>query len=105
MIYRFKSKADGDVIMLRPSGENVLRIIGKEPLAQGIIEARALPAAMKALEDAIAAEDEARREAGADAPGDGSGPADKISLRQRAWPLLEMMRRSQRENVDIVWGV
>jgi hypothetical protein len=105
MIYRFKSKAAGDVIMMRPSGENVLRIIGKEPSTQGIIEARALPAAMKALEDAIAAEDAARRDAAADAPGEGSGPVDKISLRQRAWPLLEMMRRSQRENVDIVWGV
>ena len=105
MIYRFKSKADGDVIMMGPSGDTVLRIIGKEPARQGIIEARAIPAAMAALEQAIADEDDARREAGADAPGDGTGPGDKISLRQRAWPLLEMMKRAQRENVDIVWGV
>ena len=105
MIYRFKSKADGDVIMMGPTGDNVLRIIGKEPASQGIIEARAIPAAMAALEQAIAAEEAARRDAGTDAPGDGTGPADKISLRQRAWPLLEMMRRSQRENADIVWGV
>ena len=105
MIYRFKSKADGDVIMMAPSGDSVLRIIGKEPAPQGIIEAHALPAAMAAIEQAVAAEEAARRESGADEPGDGTGPADKISLRQRAWPLLEMMRRSQRENVDIVWGV
>ena len=26
-------------------------------------------------------------------------------LRQRAWPLLEMMRRSQADEADIVWGV
>ena len=105
MFYRFKSKADGDVIMMEATGNNVLRIMGKEPARQGIIEARAIPAAITALEQAVAAEEAARRDAGADAPGDGTGPADKISLRQRAWPLLEMMRRSQRENADIVWGV
>jgi hypothetical protein len=105
MIYRFKSKADGDVIMMGASGDTVLRLIGKEPAPQGIIEARALPAAVAALERAVADEEAARREVGAIAPGDGTGPPDKISLRQRAWPLLEMMRRSQREGVDIVWGV
>ena len=31
MIYKFKSKAAGDVIMLKPNGDHVLRIIGKEP--------------------------------------------------------------------------
>jgi len=105
MIYRFKSKADGDLIMLGPVGDSVLRIIGRQPSAKGIIEAAALPAAMAAIEAAVAAEEAARREAGADAPGDGVGSGDKVSLRQRAWPMLEMMRRSHAENADIVWGV
>jgi hypothetical protein len=105
MIYRFKSKADGDLIMMGPAGDAVLRIIGKEPAAQGIVEAGALPAAIAAIEQAVAADEAARREAGADARAAGSGSGDKISLRQRAWPLLEMMRRAERERADIVWGV
>ena len=28
-----------------------------------------------------------------------------IGIRQRAWPLLEMMRRSLAQRADIVWGV
>ena len=106
MIYRFKTKAAGDLIMMGPAGDAVLRILGREPSAQGIIEAAALPAAMAAIEAAVAADEAARKESGADAlaaPAGGSG--DKISLRQRAWPLLEMMRRSQAEGADIVWGV
>ena len=105
MIYRFKSKADADLIMMGPAGDTVLRTIGKEPAPQGIIEAAALPAAMRAIEAAVAADEAARKAAGADAPGGGVSHGDKVSLRQRAWPLLEMMRRAQGEGADIVWGV
>lgn len=107
MIYRFKSKAAGDLIMMGPAGDSVLRIIGKEPAANGIVEARALPAAIGAIEQAVAAEEAARQQQkSADAPDDRTAASgDNVSLRQRVWPLLEMMRRSQAEDADIVWGV
>jgi hypothetical protein len=104
MIYKFKSKAAGDVIMMGPSGDQVLRIIGKEPSSKGIIEPVQMPAAIQALEQAVATEEAAREEAQEqdDAkPGKGDG----ISLRQRAWPLVEMMRRAHAANENIVWGV
>ena len=104
MIYKFKSKAAGDVIMLGPNGDQALRIIGKPPAATGIIEAAAMPAAMAALEQAIAAEEAARSEAPAAEPKT-QPAADRISLRKRAWPLVEMMKRSHKEGADIVWGV
>ena len=104
MIYKFKSKAAGDVIMLGPNGDQALRIIGKPPAATGILEAAAMPAAMAALEQAIAAEEAARSEAPAAEPKT-QPAADRISLRQRAWPLVEMMKRSHKEGADIVWGV
>ena len=103
MIYRFKSKADGDLIMMGPAGDSVLRIIGREPAAQGIIEAGALAPAMAAIERAVAADEAAHAPASAQPAS--AGAADKVSLRQRVWPLLEMMRRSQAEGADIVWGV
>jgi Domain of unknown function (DUF1840) len=107
MLYKFKSKAAGDVIMLGPNGDQVLRIIGKEPAAQGIIEVAAMPAAMAAIEQAIAGDEAARAQAPRDGPATGSAaPAqDRVSLRQRAWPLVEMMKRAHAADQNIVWGV
>ena len=36
-IYKFNSQAEGDVIMLEASGDQLLTIIGRKPSAQGII--------------------------------------------------------------------
>ena len=107
MIYKFKSKAAGDVIMMGPAGDAVLRLIGKVPAAQGIVEAAALPAAIAALEQAIAAHEAARAQAEKEAATEGTklAPRDAVSLRQRGWPLVEMMKRCAAEQADIVWGV
>jgi hypothetical protein len=111
MIYKFKSKAAGDVIMLGPQGDRVLGLIGKTPARQGIIEVADMPAAIAALEAAVAADEalraELRRAREDDAP-DASRRAegqDAITLRQRAWPLIDMMQRCHREAHPIVWGV
>jgi hypothetical protein len=103
-MYRFKSKADADLLMMAPVGDQILRILGREPAAQGIIEAAALPQAIRALEEAIAAAELARRDANRDDDDDERG-AEAVGLQQRAWPMLEMMRRSLAERADIVWGV
>ena len=108
MIYKFKSKAAGDVIMLGPNGDQVLRLIGKEPAAQGIIESADMAAAIASIEQAVAADEAARAAAKADAGGEQGkqdSPRDKVSLRQRAWPLVEMLKRARVANQEIVWGV
>ena len=56
-----------------------------------------------ALQAAIA-EDERERAQGCE--DDRSDPAaPSVSLRQRAWPLIDMMQRCQAANEPIVWGV
>lgn len=104
-MYRFKSKADGDLIMMAPVGDQILRIIGREPAPNGIIDVAALPQAIAALEQAIAAAELARVDARKVDDDDDAGAANAVGLQQRAWPLLEMMRRSLAERADIVWGV
>lgn len=105
MIYKFKSKAAGDVIMLPATAERVLGLIGKAPAATGIIEPAAMAAAITALSAAIAA-DEAMRAAQDGAGEDADTPRpEAISLRQRTWPLVEMMKRCQAADAPIVWGV
>jgi Domain of unknown function (DUF1840) len=107
MIYKFKSKAAGDVIMTGPAGDDVLRVIGKAPAAKGIIETATMAGAIAAIEQAVAADEAARAQAAKDAAADGQklAPRDGVTLRQRAWPLVEMMKRSIAEGADIVWGV
>ena len=107
MIYKFKSKAAGDVIMMGPAFDAVLRVIGKAPAATGIIEVASMPAAIAAHEQAIAADEAARAQAEKDAAAEGTklAPRDGVTLRQRAWPLVDMMKRSIGEKADVVWGV
>ena len=102
MHYVFKSKADADLIMMEPAGDQILRIVGREPARQGIIEAAAIPAAMRAIEAAVAAEAAGR---GNDDDDDDARREPRVGLAQRAWPLLEMMKRALAEQADIVWGV
>jgi len=105
MHYVFKSKADADLIMMSSVGDQLLRIVGREPAPKGIIELAAIPAAMRAIELAIAAEDESARHAKDSNDDDDSTVGVRIGLHQRAWPMLEMMKRSLAERSDIIWGV
>jgi len=107
MIYKFKSKAAGDVIMMGPNGDEVLRTIGKAPAPKGIIEPSAMPAAIRAIEQAVAADEAQRKQAEEEAAAEGRklSTRDGVSLRQRAWPLVEMMKRAHAEDEEIVWGV
>ena len=100
MIYKFKSRATGDLIMTQPVGERVLGLIGKERTPQGIIEVGQMPAAIGALESAVASE--APHASGDDDEGGGKG--DSVSLRQRVWPMVEMMKRAMAEKEPITWG-
>jgi hypothetical protein len=103
MIYKFKSKASGDVIMLAAHGDQLLRLLGREPTAQGVIEPRALAQAERTLLAAIDAEDKPPSpEPGAE---DESAGQAAVALRQRLWPFIDMLRRAQAEQVPIVWGV
>ncbi len=106
MLYKFKSKAAGDVIMLGPNGDRVMRLVGREPAAKGIFEVAHMPQLIAALEQAVAADDAARKpedkaDVKADVP---QGKGDGVSLRQRVWPLVDMLRRCLAAKEVITWG-
>jgi hypothetical protein len=111
MLYKFKSKATGDLIMLEPNGRRMLEIIGKavatQQAPQGIVLPEEMPAAQAALAAAIVHEEAARAQAVADALArhEAAPRFEAVSLRQRAQPFLDMLRRSEKEKHPIVWGV
>ncbi|WP_394787936.1 DUF1840 domain-containing protein [Rhodoferax sp.] len=101
MLYKFKSKADGDLIMLEANGRQVLEIIGKTPGARGIILVAEMSAAVSALQAAITQDDAARKAATGEAK---AHEMDSVSLHQRAKPFIDMLRRCEKENADVTWG-
>ncbi len=105
MLYKFKSKAAGDVIMLEPNGRRVLEIISKDPGPKGIIQPAEMAGAISALESAIASEEIDQKAAIDEGKTEPTHQSDSVSLRQRAAPFLDMLRRCEKAGADIVWGV
>jgi hypothetical protein len=119
VLYKFKSSATGDVLMLEPHARQMLALWGRtseEAQRRGILLHADIPAAIAALEEAVA-HDEARRIQAAleaqtapapkhpSSDGETEPHAQQVHLRQRATPLLEMARRCFAAGKDITWGV
>lgn len=111
MLYTFKSKAGADIIMLGHHARQLLAIIAKHPDAAeasaGIVLPEDMAAALHALTTAIAQEERAAQ-AGTDcddlqAKVQGAAPERPVSLRQRSQPLMQLLQRSARAGVPIVW--
>jgi cyclopropane-fatty-acyl-phospholipid synthase len=117
MLYKFKSKATGDLIMLEPQGKHILKLIGKEPGAKGIILPSEMMAAIDALHAAVereemaikTAKDAAKETIQTDGQAETTAPiadgARSISLKQRVVPFIDMLRRAHAEEKEVVWGV
>jgi hypothetical protein len=107
MLYEFKSKATGSVVMTGPVAERLLAIVGKAAGPKGIFTVEQMPAAIAALQTAIDREK-------ADAPPPETADAEQdrprddprpVSLAQRAWPLIDMLRTAHAADQPVTWGV
>lgn len=107
MTYLFKCRETGDLLMLHADGDAVLRIIGRAPAAKGIIETAALPAAIALIEREVAQEELrlAKSPEAAKAEDSTSEAHGDVSLRQRTWPLLQMMKSAHAAEAAVTWGL
>jgi len=94
MLFKFKSKVTGDLIMLEPDAKRLLKIMGREDQVKGIFLSDQLPAAIASLESAVAQEEV-----------EGLNDPKQISLRQRSLPMLKMLKQCLGQSADVVWGV
>lgn len=106
MLYKFKSKAAGDLIMLEVNGRRVLQIIGKDAGPAGIILPAQMAAAVEALHAAMALEEAEQRTSIDQAKAKGQIPPhfDVVNLRKRASPFIEMLQRCTKEDASVTWG-
>lgn len=102
----FRSKAAGEIFYLAENARRLFDIIGKEPGPRGVITAAQLPDAIAKLVAAVE-EEKAQLQAAPAEEGEAAGAAAQraVTLGQRAYPLLEMLRAAQKRNVDVTWGV
>lgn len=102
MFITFHSKAAADVMMRVDDAAPLLRAAGKaiggDFPALGVFTREQLPAAIAGLEAAVHA---------SPTPMPDDDEIDhrhaKVTLRQRAFPLLDMMHKALAANTDILW--
>jgi Domain of unknown function (DUF1840) len=116
MLIVFSSSQDADLIMLEPVARHLLKIVGKAP-PQGILQGPDLAVALQQINAAIdleqqqlaAAAKQAQQKAqrsldDEEEPGGAQGrAAHKFSLKQRAYPLINMLRRALEHEVAVTW--
>lgn len=106
MLVTFKSAASGNLVMFERNGKEILPLLGKNPEeASGIVTVEQLPGAIAALRTAIAADKAMQAGQPADENDPETGVDHKITLSQRAPPLLDLLERSLQEREPVTWGV
>ena len=97
MLIRFDSKA-GTITMFGEAAEKLLRMMGQSGSVPGAILAQDIPGALDRLRQALS---------GASDPGAGNredkDAEPKVGMRQRAFPLIELLERAAKQKADVIW--
>lgn len=106
----FRSKAAAEIYMFPETAYRLLQIIEKADSPKGVITADDVPDALAKLVAAVDAEkaaaaDAARDREAADRRGDPAHAQQPVTLSQRAFPLIEMLRLAAKRKADVTWGV
>ena len=96
MLVKFKSAA-GDIIMFGDVAEKLLKMMGQSGVLPGALVAEDVRAALERLKRATAMEPAAAGQESAD------GEEPKVSLKQRAFPLVELLGRCVDRKCDVIW--
>lgn len=97
--------------MLGSHGDQMLKIMGREPSAQGIVTVAQIPAAIAALQaavvsaEAVETTDDDTPHADDPSAADDKADIDTVSLRARVSPLIALLRNSALAGEDVTWGV
>ena len=96
MLVTFQTKAYANITMFGDVAIKLLKLMGHSGTVPSAIEPEDIPAALERLRNGIAAyvpEDNPQEDEG-EAP---------VSLRNRAFPLIELLEAAAREQVPVIW--
>jgi hypothetical protein len=103
MLVTFRTKAYADITMFGDVAKQLLELMGQSGTIPSAIKAEDVPAVLARLESAIKSHTTAER---ASAPEDDRGDDDaprRITLSQRAVPLLALLRAAVANHTDVLW--
>ncbi len=97
MLVKFNSDA-GALIMFGDVARKLLRMMGQSGDVPGALLAPDIPAALERLRSAVAK---------APGPPEGAAPDSTgeppVSMRHRAFPLIELLARAAKQECDVLW--
>ena len=104
MLVRFVSSETGEVLMYADVAKVLLQAMGKETTARGAFMPEQMLPAAQALREAVQ-RSEAQQPAEQDDEDEGKKKEVVVGMRQRAWPLIDMLERTAQSGPDayIVW--
>jgi Domain of unknown function (DUF1840) len=118
MLISFHSKACADFFMLSAHAHVILELMGKSLTTQGVIAAADLEGCLNQLHAAVLLDEAQALKETADSQNDADDDSAEddpyeqasqqpapVRLKQRAWPLMDMMRQAHAKQVDVLWGV
>jgi hypothetical protein len=97
MLVRFDSKA-GTITMFGDVANTLLRLMGQSGAVPGAILAPDIPAAVERLQHGVSGQNEKPPSRNKDE--DAEPP---VNLRQRAFPLIELLERAAKAGADVIW--
>ncbi len=114
MIYQFETQAGGRITYTDVVGAQILHLIGKQPGPRGVITVEEIPAALQALEAAVAREKAMAAEPQPDLEPHASNATDRVeerereprvTLGQRAFPFVDLLKFALQARENVTWGI
>jgi hypothetical protein len=87
--------------MLGDEAVRLIKMMGHSGTVPGALPADEVPAALKQLQTAVAAEKNAEEAPATD--GEEDEKDRRVNISVRAWPLMEMLAAAARENREVMW--
>lgn len=96
MIVTFTTKSYADITMFGDVALSLLKMMGHSGTVPSAILAADVPEALTRLKSALDAKVE-------QAPPQNTNDDDKVSMHNRALPLLELLAAAAKEKTDVMW--
>jgi len=101
MLITFKSRAYADITMFGDVALRLIKLMGRKETVLSALLPEDITEALKMLRAGIAAEGAATEENEAEV--DDEEKEARVSIHNRALPLIELLEAAQKDNVAVMW--
>lgn len=103
MLVKFNSSTSGQIMMFSPAARQLLEILHKDCSARGVITTEQLPEAIERLRLAVAGGRPPASAPDNESVDDNAADGPPVGLAQRAYPLIELLEWTRKEDGFILW--